>query len=128
MDMKLKSLLEDIIAKDRINLKIDYGVNRTKHGEERQDRHVSDGGERISEKEIADAIKKAIPDITTAMILDKIDLQKDKVLVQSKENLNIVGIITQGPAGPNSLNFKIVTVMRNDNWRPNSDTKLIIKV
>jgi len=126
--MKLVQLLEDIIAKDKFQLKIDYGVNRTKHGEERQDRHIADGGERISEKEIADTLKTALPQITSAMILDKIDLKKDKVLVQSKANLNIVGIITQGPAGPHSLNFKIITVMRNANWRPNADTKLTIKV
>ena len=126
--MKLVRILEDIIAKDKVQLSIDYGVNRTKHGAERQDRHVADGGERISEKEIADTIKKAIPDITQAMILDKIDLKKDKVLVQSKKHLNIVGIITQGPSGPNSISFKIVTIMRTPDWRPNADTKLTIQV
>lgn len=126
--MKLKSLLEDIIGKDKIQMNIVFAVNRTKHGKERQDRHVDDGGERISEKEITDTVKKAIPKITAAMIQDEIDIKKDKVLIQSKQNLNIVGIVTPGPQGPTSFNFKIITVMRNDTWRPNADTKLTIKV
>jgi len=127
--MKLKPLMEDIISKDTIKITIDYGVNRTKHGKERQDRHVGEeGGEHISNKEISATVKKAIPRLTTALISDKIDIKKDKVLIQSKKNLNIVGILTPGPGGPPNLNFKIVTVMRNDNWRPNADTSLIIKV
>ena len=126
--MKLTKILEDIIAKDKIQIKIDYGVNRTKHSTERQDRHVADGGEHIPNKEISDVIKKAIPKITAALIQDDIDITKDKILIQSKENLNIVGIVTHGASGPSSFNFKIITVMRNDNWRPNADTKLTIKV
>ena len=127
--MKLVHLLEDIIAKDKIQINITYAVNRTKHAGERQDRHVGeDDGERISEKEITDTVKRAIPKITAAMIQDEIDINKDKVLIQTKKNLNIVGILTRGESGPSSFNFKIITVMRNDNWRPNADTKLVLKV
>jgi len=126
--MKLKPLLEDIIGKDNIKIDIKYAVNRTKHGKERQDRHVADGGERIPEKEITDTVKKAIKKITTALIQDEIDIKKDKILIQSKKHLNIVGQITPGESGPSSFNFKIITVMRTPDWRPNADTKLTIKV
>jgi len=126
--MKLKLLLDDIIAKDKVKIKIDYAVNRTKHGKERQDRHIDNGGKRISEKEISNVVKKAIPKMSIALMQDDIDINKDKVLIQSSKNLNIVGIITPGGEGPSSFNFKIITVMRTDHWKPNTDTKLTIKV
>ena len=77
--MKLKPLMEDIIGKDKIQINIVFAVNRTKHGRERQDRHVDDGGERISEQEITSTVKKAIPKITGALIQDEIDIKQDKI-------------------------------------------------
>jgi len=125
--MKLKSILEDIIAKDKFQIKIDYGVNRTKHSKERQDRHKAEGGKTITNKEIADIVSKAIPKLTGELIKDKIDINKDAVQISDGE-LNIVGKITPGGSGPYSLNFKIITVMRKKNFYPTKDTKLVIKV
>ena len=126
--MKLKRLLEDIIAKDKIQIKIDYGVDRTKHAGERQDRHVGErGGTRITNQEMSNAVKKAIPKLTTAMLKDRIDINKDKVQVTDGE-INLVGILTPGGGGINSFNFKIITTMRKKDFRPNSDTKMVIKV
>jgi len=123
--MKLISLLEDIIAKDKFQITIDYGVNRTKHAKERQNRHPDEEGGYISEEEIKKTVDKAIKKITLQMILDILDLG-DSVLIQNKSsNLNIVGVMTRGGSGSNSLNFKIITVMRKKDFRNKPNTPVI---
>lgn len=123
--MKLLPILEDIIAKDKFDITIDYGINRTKHAKERQSRHKSEEGGRITEKEIEQTVEKAIKKITLQMIIDILDLG-DKVLIKNKKtNLHIVGGMTRGSGGPNSLNFKVITVMREKNFRNKSNTPVI---
>jgi hypothetical protein len=113
-------LNEKVFATDELEVNIDYGVSSTHHSEERQDRHE---GDHISNEEISKNVKAALRILTKSMIYNTYDLG-ERVLVKNRDtDLNIVGVIKRGSTG--ELIFKVITVMREPNFRNIKDTKII---
>lgn len=113
-------LNEKVFATDELEVNIDYGVSSTQHSEERQDRHE---GSHISNEEISKNVKAALRILTKSMIYNTYDLG-ERVLVKNRDtDLNIVGVIKRGSTG--ELIFKVITVMREPNFRNIKDTKII---
>lgn len=111
-------LFEDVIDQDKIEVDIDYGVSRTEHSTERQSRHE----EYISNEEIVDNVKAALDKITKKLIFNQLNIG-DRVLIKNLDtNLNIVGVPTQGG---DIIMFKLITVMREPNFRNIKDTPVI---
>lgn len=114
-------LVEDVIAKDKIEIDIDYGVSTTQHSSQRQTRHGED--KLISNEEISNNVKAAFHILTKAMIRDTYDIGERVLIKNLDSNLNIVGVAKDG--GSNGIIFKVITVMRHPNFRNIKDTKII---
>lgn len=114
-------LNEKVFATDELKVNIDYGVSSTQHSEERQDRHE---GDHISNEEISENVKAALRILTKSMIYNTYDLG-ERVLVKNRDtDLNIVGVIKRGGV-VGEIVFKVITVMREPNFRNIRDTKII---
>lgn len=121
MKIVRESLFEKVFATDELKVNIDYGVSSTQHSEERQDRHE---GSHISNEEIAENVKAALRILTKSMIYNTYDLG-ERVLVKNRDtDLNIVGVVKRGPVSGEII-FKVITVMRESNFRNIRDTKII---
>lgn len=105
------------IAKINKSFTITYDLTMTNHAEERQLRHIDSTGEVISDNEIKALIEIALPDLTYAMIKNKVDIGDRLVLVQG--NLHIVGQLqtTNGK----DVKFIVITVMKEKDFRLSKD-------
>ena len=78
----------------------------------------------ITEKDILNVADKALPDISKALLFDKIDVG-DYVHVKDKKSaLNLIGILQE--KSPFNLMFVIMTVMIKPNFVAKQDTYTII--
>ena len=78
----------------------------------------------ITEKDILNVADKAIPDISKALLFDKIDVG-DYVHVKDKKSaLNLIGILQE--KSPFNLMFVIMTVMIKSNFVAKQGTYTII--
>lgn len=102
------------IKNPKINIKI--AVEDTKHSKERQSRHEKEGIA-ITDNEIVATMRKAIPKISKELILDKIDVGNTICI-----KYNGLNIITALNKKGDDLEFKLVTVMKKDNFKAKSGT------
>ena len=104
---------------DKVNISVQ--INKTKHAGERQTRHDH---MQISEKDIMNVADKAVPDITKALLFNRIDVG-DYIHVRDKKSaLNLIGIIQE--KSPFNLMFVIMTVMIKPNFIAKQNTYSII--
>ena len=117
--IKLKNLVEYTISKvsKEINVKID--IDKTRHAGERQSRD----GRQISDTEIIEIVKIALPEIANLLLFDKIDMNSYVLIKHRGTNINIVGALHPGANG--EIDFVVVTVMRKENFMPKKGTKVI---
>ena len=111
-------LVEDVIAKDHYELEINFGVSRTQHSTERQSRHEEGY---ISNEEIISNIKGVLDNIVDDLIFNRLDVGTRVLIKNTETNLNIVGVPKSAP--DNVIMFKLITVMREANFRNIKDTK-----
>jgi len=112
-------LVEDVIAKEKYDLDIDFGVSRTQHSTERQSRHE---GDFISNEEITQNVKGAFENIVDDLIFNRLDVGTRVLIKNLDSNLNIVGVPKSAPN--NVIMFKLITVMRHPAFRNIKDTKI----
>tara|TARA_B100002019_G_scaffold15280_1_gene12107 strand:+ start:1529 stop:1885 length:357 start_codon:yes stop_codon:yes gene_type:complete len=104
---------------DKVNISVQ--INKTKHAGERQTRHDH---AQISEKDIINVANKALPDITKALLFDRIDVG-DYIHVKDKKSaLNLIGILQE--KSPFNLMFVIMTVMIKPNFVAKKGTYTIV--
>lgn len=117
--IKLKSLVENTIAKvsKDINVKID--VDKTIHAGERQNRHERP----ISDTEITEIVKLALPEIANRLMFDEINMGSYVLIKHIGTDINIVGALHQG--ANDTIDFVVVTVMRKKDFKPKQGTSVI---
>lgn len=116
--IKLKSLVENTIAKvsKDINVKID--IDKTVHAGQRQFRHETP----ISDEEIIRIVSLALPEIANQLMFDEINMGS-YVLIKNDDNLNIIGVLHPGNNGV--IDFVVITVMKKKDFMPKKNTKII---
>lgn len=119
-------LVEEVIKRDKFEFEIDYNVDSTVHSEQRKTR-IDNDGEEITDEEIAEDVEKALEEISHDLMFNKLDLGDKVIIKNSSSNLNIVAQL-QGREYDNIIVFKIVTVMRKENFWVNRDTRKVIKI
>ena len=114
-------LMDAVIGTVSDKVTISVQINKTKHAGDRQSRHDH---MQITEKDILNVADKAIPDISKALLFDKIDVG-DYVHVKDKKSaLNLIGILQE--KSPFNLMFVIMTVMIKSNFVAKQGTYTII--
>jgi hypothetical protein len=119
-------LVEEVIKRDKFEFEIDYGIDSTVHSEQRKNRIDNDGKE-ITDKEITQDIETALEEISHDLMFDKLNMGDKIIIKNNKTLLNIVAQL-QGREYDNVIVFKIVTVMRKENFWVNRDTRKVIKI
>ena len=116
---KIKKLVENTIAKvsKDINVKID--IDKTFHAGERQFRHQNP----ISDLEITEIVKLALPEIANELMFDEIDMGSYVLIKHKATDINIVGALH--PGVNDTIDFVVVTVMRKKDFMPKKGTKVI---
>ncbi|MFW6226405.1 MAG: hypothetical protein ACOC3V_05560 [bacterium] len=118
MIVKESLILEKQIFHEILKLEIDFSISTTNHSEIRQGRHETF----VDDKEIIENIKAAFPKIMNQIIFDIADIG-ERVLIKNRDtNLNIVGV---PKSGGEIIVFKVITVMREKNFRNIKGTKTI---
>lgn len=120
-----ESISNDIfkIAKIYKTIEIELDVEHTIHSIERTRRHDKDI---ISTKDIKETIESATKDIISSIIENKIDIG-DRVLVTRKSDwLNIVGSLTLKTQDSDIIIFKVITVMKEQNFNNKFNTYQIL--
>lgn len=107
-------LNEKKLASIRRKLTVTVDIESTKHAQERQSRHLKDGGRFITEEEIAKLMSKAIGDITELLLFDKIDIGQSIVLKDRNTDLHVACKI-EGKSP--KLNLKAITVMIHSEFK-----------
>lgn len=114
-------LMDAVIGTVSDKVTISVQINKTKHAGDRQSRHDHT---QITEKDILNVADKAIPDISKALLFDKIDVG-DYVHVKDKKSaLNLIGILQEKSSF--NLMFVIMTVMIKPNFVAKQGTYTII--
>lgn len=115
-------LQEKKLASIRRKLTITVDIESTKHAQERQSRHLKDGGRFITEDEIAKLMSKSISDITELLVFDKIDIGQAIVLKDKNTNLHIA---CEVEGKEPKLNLKAITVMIHPKFKIGKDQILL---
>ena len=114
-------LMDAVIGTVSDKVTISVQINKTKHAGDRQSRHDH---MQISETDIINVADKAIPDISKALLFDRIDVG-DYIHVKDKKSaLNLIGILQE--KSPFNLMFVIMTVMIKPNFIAKKGTYTII--
>jgi hypothetical protein len=114
-------LMDAVIGTVSDKVTISVQINKTKHAGERQSRHDHT---QITERDIMDVADKAIPNITKALLFDRIDVG-DYIHVKDKKSaLNLIGILQE--KSPYNLMFVVMTVMVKPNFAAKQGTYTIV--
>jgi hypothetical protein len=111
-------LLEKKIAQIRANLTINYDLRhdeRNQHGQKRQWRHVSSGGDRIYDLYIQQLIETAKDEITFNIVQEQI--QDGVRFIVSQKNSPYLNVIIEPKVNnPYDWVLYVITVMNNQNF------------
>ena len=114
-------LMDAVIGTVSDKVTIAVQINKTKQAGERQSRHDHT---QITERDIMDVADKAIPNITKALLFDRIDVG-DYIHVKDKKSaLNLIGILQE--KSPYNLMFVVMTVMVKPNFVAKQGTYTIV--
>ena len=114
-------LMDAVIGTVSDKVTISVQINKTKHAGERQSRHDHT---QISEKDIVNVADQAIPDITKALVFDRIDVGDYIHVKDRKTALNLIGLLQE--KSPYNLMFVIMTVMIKPNFVAKKGTYTIV--
>ena len=114
-------LMDALIGTVSDKVTISVQINKTKHAGDRQSRHDHT---QISEKDIIDVADKAIPDITKALLFDRIDVGDYIHVKDKKTSLNLIGILQE--KSPYNLMFVVMTIMLKSNFVAKQGTYTIV--
>lgn len=99
-------------------LTFDVDIEATKHAIERQNRKTDSGEdayEPIHETEVNATIEDATEEIIDDLVKNKIDVDKDRIVIQREDDgLTVVGIMNNRN---NKLIFVVITLYRGEEFR-----------
>ena len=108
-------------------IKFDIDIESTNHAIERLNRKDKKGNaayEPIEFKEVNSVISKATEDIIDDLVMDEMDVNKDRFILQREsDGLTVVGVMQTGRDG--SLKFVVITLYRGEEFRTGRDQKII---
>ncbi len=110
---------ESTIGSFRDKIDIEYNIDKTKHAEERQDRH----GIPISDFEISELVSRGVDYVANALMKNEINVGDRILLKDANSNLNVVGSMQ---SSGDRFKFIIITVMREDEFRNKKGTYTIV--
>lgn len=105
------------------NIKLVIDLAKTVHATDRQGRHISQGGEKISDDEIKATANKAISKLVKLLIFDRLDINDKVVIYDKNTDLNVVAQLTS--INDEMLRIKIITVMIEKNFYNKAHTPVI---
>lgn len=114
-------LLEKQIATLHDEIKIDLGLDTTKHAEERKSRHGKN--DLISNKEIISTVKSALDEIAERQFKGQ-DRTGQKYWIYDKDNKHL-NVIAQFKRDKNDVKVVVITIMRKEKFKGSSDTHKI---
>ena len=122
---KLEHFLnEKIEGRVSKKMRFEIDINSTKHAIERLNRKDKDGNaayEPIEFKEVNSVINKATPEIIDKLVKDKMDINKDRFILQREnDGLTVVGIMGENR---DELVFTVITLFRGDSFRVSREQK-----
>jgi hypothetical protein len=117
--IKLKSLIENTIAKVSKDINVIIDIDKTVHAGQRQFRHKTP----ISDKEIIDIVGIALPEITNKLMFDEINMGSYVLIKHRGTMINIVGALQHVNNGV--IDFVVVTAMKKKDFIPKRNTKVI---
>jgi len=115
------NLNEEFIGSIAKTFDVQLQIDKTNHATLRQHRKENDF---ISDQEIKSVIDKAMIKIVAKLLIDKIFIGDKIHIYDSKTDLNIVGQIKLEQN--NKLEFVIITIMREKNFRQKPDMKFLM--
>ena len=108
-------------------IQFDIDIESTAHAIDRLNRKDADGNaayEPIDFKEVNAVISKATEDIIDELVNDRMDVNKDRfVLQRDSDGLTVVGVMN---SVKDKLKFVVITLFRGDEFRTGKDQKIII--
>jgi hypothetical protein len=119
-------LVEEVLKKDKFEFEIDYDVDSTEHAELRKSR-IDNDGKPITDEEITQDIETAMEEISHDLVFNNIEMGDKIIIKNGATHLHIVAQL-RGKEYSNTIVFKIVTVMRKENFWVNRDTRKVIKI
>lgn len=100
------------------DIEIEIDLHSSYHADERKFRHETE----ILDDEIIATFEKGVPQISEALITNKIDVGDIFRIFNKTNNLNVIGVLkVKGNKIP--LKFIVVTVMRKKNFIPKKGQK-----
>jgi hypothetical protein len=116
---KLKQIiLEETLATVIQNVNVKLKIHKTHHAEDRKTRN----GDYLSDDDIVDVVKTAIPKIAEDLVLNILKIN-EYILI--KEKLSSINIVAKLEKTGNIVDIVVVTVMIKDNFIPKSGTKVV---
>lgn len=107
------------------SISLDFLIAKTAHAEERQDRHSEQGGEKISDDEILETIRKASESIVEDTLANHIDVGDRFIVREPNTDLNLVCSMSRGEKRDSFL-ITIITCMRVKGFRNQRDSWVIV--
>jgi hypothetical protein len=106
-------------------MEFDIDIEATKHSIDRQNRKDDRGNEvyePISFDEVNSAIEDATEDILDDLVKNKIDVDKDKIIIQREDDgLTVVGVMNNRN---DKLVFVVITLYRGEEFRVGRSQKI----
>ena len=100
------------------DIEIRFDVEASPHALTRKFRHGFHKSELIHEDEVIDLVERSIEELTIALMQDRLNVEERFILKDKNSDLNVVCLIQ---AGKISFNLIIITVMKNSDFRVQSD-------
>ena len=117
---------KQIVGHVQKKIKIDLDIISTNHAIERLNRKDTEGNaayEPIEFKEVNGVISKATEEIIDDLVTDKMDVNKDRFVLQRKsDGLTVVGVMN---SKGETLQFTVITLFRGDEFRTGKGQKII---
>ena len=127
--VKFIKLLNETIHLSKISTKINIvmSVDKSEHAEKRRSRDNNEDNKSITNDEISNTMKAALPKIVEELIGNTLNI-RDRVIIQNtKTDLNIVVIIKANSSNKDEIDCVVLTVMRIEKFQ-NKYKTVIIKV
>jgi hypothetical protein len=118
---ELSFLTEEPVGSFTTDLEIVVNIDKSRHATDRQTRH----DEKITDEQIMETAKKGLDEVKRRMLLDEIDIDDEIVIRDHKSDLNVVGVLDPLGREGRRFEFTVITVMRKENFKPKSGSKVV---
>lgn len=113
------------IGKISKKITLDFTVSKTFHATVQQDRHLESGGDKITDDEILETVRKASERIIEDTLANHIDVGDRFIVREANTDLNIVCSMSRGDSRDSFL-ITVITVMRTEDFRNQKDSWVVM--